>query len=116
MISEGSSAAIPRTQWGEFLQSFSREHWRWPAQLETHDLETGETVFSPESLLERIELDLEDERNPRINVVVDLDNKVVKHILFRPSRLILHPAAENSESLRIDSIHTVTTVRLRSAK
>ena len=35
--------------------------------------------------MESIALDLEDEKNPRINVIVHLDNKVVKHILYRPS-------------------------------
>jgi Family of unknown function (DUF5335) len=106
--------AIPRSQWEQFLRSFSQQHERWQVQLETHDLETGETVLSPETPLKSIELDLEDERNPRINVVVKLDNKVVKHILFRPSHVVLHPARQGAvESLHIDSVHTATTVRLR---
>jgi len=44
---------------------------------------------SQELPLQSIELDLEDEKNPRINVTVQEDNKLLKHILFRPSRLVL---------------------------
>lgn len=43
-----------------------------------------------EASLKAIELDLEDERHPRINVAVQLDNKVTKHILYQPSHMVLH--------------------------
>jgi hypothetical protein len=109
-----SGKPIPRHEWSEFLQSFSRRHFRWLVTLETHDLQTGERMVSHETPLQSIELDLEDKKNPRINVTVELDNKVIKHILFRPSQLVLYRSDEGAdEALYIHSINTATTVRFR---
>jgi hypothetical protein len=110
-----AAKAIPRLQWSEFLRSLSKRHNRRPVQLETHDVETGEEVVSPETPLQSIELDLEDEKNPRINVIVELDNKVIKHILFQPSHLV-YRREEGGEALQIDSVNTVTTVRFPKAQ
>jgi hypothetical protein len=109
-----SHAVIPRHEWEDFLRVFSRRHRGWAAQLETYDTVTGEQVTSRETPLESIELDLEDEKNPRINVTVHLDNKIVKHILFLPSRLILEQSIGDGElSLAVDTVNTNTTIRLR---
>jgi hypothetical protein len=110
---EVSTVVVPSEQWSGFLDDFSRQHLGWSACLETYDLETRENVFSPEAPLESIDLDLEDEKNPRINVIVHLDNKIVKHILYRPTHLVLQSAAGNDESLRIDTVNTETTVHFR---
>ena len=105
---------IPRGEWSSFLDTFSRRHHGWLAQLETYDLVTREQVVSRETPLQSIELDLEDENNPRINVTVQLDNKVIKHILFLPSRLILQQSDDDGEqSLQIETVNTETTVRVR---
>ncbi len=107
-----SSVTIPRDQWEDFFRSFSQEHERWQVQLEIHERETEATVLTPETSLQSIELDLEDEKNPRINVVVKLDNNVMKHILFQPYHVVLHPPHRGViESLHIDSVHTATTIR-----
>jgi uncharacterized protein DUF5335 len=109
-----SGLAIPRHEWGEFLQSFSRKHYRWLVTIETHDLKTGERVASHLTPLQSVELDLEDEKNPRINVTVKLDNKEIKHILFRPSQLVLYRSEDGSdEALHIDAVNTATTIRFR---
>jgi hypothetical protein len=82
--------------------------------LETKDTVTDELVVSQEHPLESMELDLEDERNPRINVTVKLDNKLVKHILFLPSRMVLRTSSVDSEeSLEIETLNTETTVHMR---
>jgi uncharacterized protein DUF5335 len=105
---------VPREKWGKFLETFSRRHHGWHIQLETHDLVTAEKVVSQETPLESIELDLEDEKNPRINVIVHVDNKIIKHILFLPSLLVLESSDNGQEqSLRIETVNTVTTVYLR---
>jgi hypothetical protein len=66
-------------------------------------------------MLQCIELDLEDEENPRINVIVQLDNKVVKHILFLPSSMVLEsPEDGRDQSLRIETVNTVTAVHFRA--
>jgi hypothetical protein len=89
-----SAVVIPEQQWEEFLRSFSEQHRHWQVQLETHDLQTDETVVSHETPLRSIDLDLEDEK-----------------------KLILHPPEPGShEELHIDSVHTATTVRFLASK
>jgi hypothetical protein len=108
------TAVVPHNEWHEFLQAFSRRHVGWLVSIETHDLETEETVASRFLRLESVELDLEDEKNPRINVIVRDNEKEIKHILFRPSDVIQQISKEGIEQgLRVVSINTVTTVRFR---
>lgn len=107
-----SQVTIPRTEWTEFLKAFSSQHHGLVVKLETHDVTTGEDVVSHETRLRSIDMDLEDERNPRINVTVEVDNKVLKHILFRPSDLVYLSAPDKTEGLRVDTVNTVTTVRV----
>jgi uncharacterized protein DUF5335 len=112
-----SEITIPPTLWQDFLQTFSEHHAGRPVQIETHDNETGENVISQVAALHLIELDVEDEKNPRINVIVLYDTKEIKHILFRPSHLALHISEQDgNDSLRIRSLNTGTTIQLRGAK
>ena len=109
-----SASVIPPAEWGPFLESFGRSHDGWLTRLETKDTVTQERVVSHESPLQSVELDLEDVRNARINVVVKLDNKIVKHILFLPSRVILRTSGSSrEESLEIETLNTETTVYVR---
>jgi len=112
-----SEIKIPSKVWKEFLQTFSEQHAGWLVQIETHDIQTDETVASRIAALRSIELDDEDVNNPRINVTVLYATKELKHILFRPSQVTLRIAGhEEEDSLRISSLHTNTTVRMRGAK
>src|SRR5947207_1610166 len=107
---------VPHNEWPGFLQSFTSRHNGWLVSIETHDLKTGETVTSRFVRLESVELDLEDRTNPRINVNIRDDRKEIKHILFRPSNLMLQISETgNDAGLRIVSVNTVTTVRFRVA-
>jgi hypothetical protein len=107
---------VPHNEWSDFLRAFSDRHAGWLVSIETHDLKTQETVESRFMRLRGVELDLEDEKNPRINVIVRDDQKEIKHILFRPSDLMLQVADDgNEQGLRIVSVNTVTTVRFRVA-
>ena len=107
---------IPKTEWSEFLKAFTRRHEHWLVTIETNDVKTGETVASRFVPLQSIQLDLEDQKNPRINVTVRSDEKEIKHILFRPSELILDVSGEgNDKAIRVVSVNTVTTVRFRVA-
>src|SRR5689334_507307 len=112
-----SEITIPANMWQDFLQAFSEHHTGRPVQLETFDTETNESVVSQVAALHVVELDVEDEKNPRINVIVLYDSKEIKHILFRPSQLILHISEQDGDdSLRIRSVNTGTTIRMRGAK
>jgi Family of unknown function (DUF5335) len=111
-----SDINIPRNLWKDFLKTFSEQYAGWLVQVETHDSQTGETAASQTAALHSIELDLEDEKNPRINVTILYDSKEVKHILFRPSHLTLHISKQDGDALRITSVNTDTSVLLRGAK
>src|SRR5205823_11392883 len=107
---------IPQTEWNEFLKAFSRRHEHWLVTIEIHDLKTGEIVASRFMPLQSIQLDLEDQKNPRINVTVRSDEKEDKHILFRPSELILDVSDDGKDqAIRVVSLNTVTTVWFRVA-
>jgi len=111
-----SSVSIPQKQWREFLQEFSHRHHGWLVTVETHDLETAEDVASRFLPLQSIALDLEDEKNPRINVTVRSDEKEIRQILFRPSEVVLYRSARgDEEAVRVVSINTSTTIRFRVA-
>jgi hypothetical protein len=106
---------IPKRQWSGFLNLFSLDHYGWPVRLETHDRVTDERVVSGETPLESIDYDLEDEINPRINVVVRLDNKIVKHILFLPSKMSFEPADDGGEEvLHVTTVNTETAIHLQA--
>jgi hypothetical protein len=112
---ESPAVDISPTEWNRFLDAFNTRHHGWLAQLETHDLETREKVVSREMPLESIDLDLEDEKNPRIDVTVHDGNKIIKHILFRPSRLVSSSSDHDQDvSLRVETVNTETTVRIRA--
>ena len=111
-----SNVAIPPEDWREFLNSFSARHRGWLVRIEIHDIETEEDVGSQFVPLHSIELDTEDSKNSRINVTVDTDRKLIKHVLFRPSRLTLHLSADGADEwLNIQSLNTSTTIRFRAA-
>ena len=111
-----SVVTIPSEEWKDFLEAFSRRHQGWLVRIEIYDLETGEDVGSPFRPLHSVELDTEDPNNLRINVTVDSDRKLIKHILFRPCRVTLQLAADGAdESLNIQSLNTSTTIRFRAA-
>ncbi len=111
-----STVSIPQEQWSEFLQGFTRRHRGWLVTLETQDLKTDEAVVSRFMPLQAIELDLEDQKNPRINVTLLSEDKEIKHIFFRPSRLVLYLSPDTAvDGVHIDSINTSTTVRFRIA-
>jgi len=107
---------IPHDQWDEWLRAFTGRHAGWLVNIETHDVQTGETVKSRFMRLLALELDLEDQPNPRINIVVRDNHQEIKHILFRPSDLTEQMSEEgNEKAVRITSLNTVTTVRFRVA-
>lgn len=53
------------------------------------DLVTRETANSHQTPLDPIDYDLEDPSHPRINFVVRMDDKVIEHILFLPSEVVV---------------------------
>ena len=67
--------------------------------------------------LHSIKLDLEDEKNPRLDLTVLYESKELKRILFKPSRVTLYISEQDGEdSLRISSLDTDMTIRIRRAR
>ena len=111
---ETAGTNISPDEWGSFLDNFNVRYRGWLTRFETYDVVTGERVVSQELPLRSIELDLEDEKNPRINVTVQEDNKLLKHILFRPSRLVLLSSIDDQEQvLLVETVNTKTNARFR---
>src|SRR6266516_6449328 len=114
-LKEAAGAIISPAEWGGFLDDVNARYRGWLVRLETHDVVTGERVVSQELPLQSIELDLEDEKNPRINVTVQEDNKLLKHILFRPSCLVLISSVDDQEQLlQVETVNTETTIHFRA--
>jgi hypothetical protein len=108
-----SNVVIPRSDWKEFLKSFTRLHAGQTVRLETYDIQTEEDVSALEAQLQTIELDLEDEKNPRINITAMLNAKTIKHVLFLPSKMVLLlTGARSQDALQIETVHTVTTAHI----
>src|SRR5262245_18419623 len=106
-----SEINIQAKMWTDFLQKFTEHHAGRPVQIGTHDTQTDETVTAQISAMHTIDLDTEDEKNPRINVTLLYDTNEIKHILFRPSQLTLHISEhDGNDSLRIRSVNTDTTI------
>ena len=112
-----SEINIPPRVWKEFFDTFSERHAGWLVQVETHDSQTGETAASQIASLHSIELDLVDEKNPRVDLTVLCESKELKQILFKPSQVTLYISEQDGEdSLRISSLNTETTIRIRGAR
>lgn len=108
-----ASSPVLRSEWTTFLKEFGESHRGWFTVLETNDHITQETVTSQDTLLQSIELDVEDEKNPRINVLVRMDNKIIKHILFQPTHVVLRASSNGQECLEIETLNTTTRVYVR---
>lgn len=106
---------IRRDEWDAVLENLGNRYQDGRVRIETHDRVTGENVVSHEMTLESVELDLEDEKHPRVNVVVRSGNKTIKHILYLPSRLALRYSNDGrTTSLDVDTVNTKTTVHFRA--
>jgi|SRR5215813_1739988 len=112
-----SEINIPGKVWKEFFDTFSDRHAGWLVQVETHNLQRDETSASEIASLLSIKLDLEDEKNPRLDLTVLHESKELKHILFKPSQVTLHISEQDGEdSLRISSLNTDTTIQIHGAR
>ena len=110
-----SRVQIPSAEWDHFLKFFNRIHHRELVWLETHDKQTDETVVSRSQPLLSVELDLEDEKHPRINISLESDNKVIRHIFYMPSKLQVYSTSDGiAVGLHLESVNTSTTLYLRA--
>lgn len=107
---------IPKHEWQTFLEDFTEQNRHRPVRIETHDLETKETVTSGQMRLRSVDFDVEDVHHPRINVNVQIDNKTIKEILFMPSELAVAYDDAARKTLRIHSVNTFTTLHFQEPR
>jgi hypothetical protein len=109
---------IPREEWGEFLDSFSRQHEGWLVTVEVLSEEIGAQVEAEGKPLEGITAELKDGGVDSIIITVGLTPaEHVTHNITAPTHIRLEQAENGANmALQIESSEGVTTlVRLRSA-
>jgi hypothetical protein len=109
---------IPREEWGEFLDSFSRQHEGWLVTVEVLGEEIGAQVEAEGKPLEGITAELKDGGVDSIIITVGLTPaEHVTHTITAPTHIRLEQAENGANmALQIESSEGVTTlVRLRSA-
>jgi hypothetical protein len=109
---------IPREEWGEFLDSFSRQHEGWLVTVEVLGTEIGAQVEAEGKPLEGITAELKDDDVDSIIITVGLTPaEHVTHNITAPTHIRLEQAENGANmALQIESSEGVTTlVRLRSA-
>jgi hypothetical protein len=109
---------IPREEWGEFLDSFSRQHEGWLVTVEVLGDEIGAQVEAEGKPLEGITAELKDGGVDSIIITMGLTPaEHVTHNITAPTHIRLEQAETGANmALQIESSEGVTTlVRLRSA-
>jgi hypothetical protein len=109
---------IPRDEWVEFLDSFSRQHEGWLVTVEVLGAEIGAQVEAEEMALERITADLKGGGEDAISIILGKRSAGhVTHNITQPTHVRIEQAESGADmALQIESRGGVTTlVRLRSA-
>ena len=109
---------IPREEWAEFLDSFSRQHEGWLVTVEVLGAEIGAQVEAEGKPLAGITAELKGGGEDSISISVGLTAaERVTHHIGAPRHLRIEQAENGADmALQIESAEGVTTlVRLRSA-
>lgn len=109
---------IPREEWAEFLDSFSRQHEGWLVTVEVLGEEIGAQVEAEVKPLEGITAELKDGGEDLISIIVGLNpSEHVTHNIAAPTHVRIEQAENGADmALQIESSEgTTTLVRLRSA-
>jgi Family of unknown function (DUF5335) len=108
---------IPRTEWGAFLDTFSRQHERWLITVEVLTPELGAHREVRDKPLAGISEDRK--RGDTASIAIsagELPQDHVTHVIHRPSRVAMEQTEDGAhKGLRIESEDGETTlVRFRS--
>jgi hypothetical protein len=108
---------IPRDEWVEFLDSFSRQHEGWLVTVEVFGAEIGAQVEAEEMALEGITADLKGGEDAISIILGKRSAEHVTHNITQPTHVRIEQAENGADmALQIESRVGVTTlVRLRSA-
>ena len=109
---------IPRSDWKEFLDSFSREHEGWQANLEVLNSTIGAQKETRNLPLEGISLSSKEGSSPAIAISMGKEpDDHVTHTIPKPTHVWLEQTSEAGDaSLEIESeAEGKTLLRFRSA-
>jgi Family of unknown function (DUF5335) len=109
---------IPREEWAEFLDSFSRQHEGWLVTIEVLGEEIGSQVEAEAKPLEGITAELKGGGKDSISINVGLNpSEHVTHNITAPTHVRIEQAENGADmALQIESEGGATTLlRLRSA-
>jgi Family of unknown function (DUF5335) len=111
-----STQEIPREQWNNFFDSFSRQHEGWLATLELLTSDLGAQEEASELSFEGISLNSDDEQSDAI--VINLAKAPadhVTHMVDHPQHVWIQRTDEGADaSLEIEGEDAKTLLRFRS--
>ena len=108
---------IPRTEWAEFFDSFSRQHEAWRITLEVFGPEIGDQIEESELPFEGITAELTD-AGDKIEIMIGAKpDDHITHTISAPSQVALEQTDEGADvALAIKAADgTTTLLRFRSA-
>ena len=108
---------IPRTEWAEFLTSFSRQHDGWLVTVELMGSEIGAQVEGHDVRLRGVSVAGDDERSDLAIMLETGHRGHLTHIVTAPTHIWIQQTAKGAdEALQIESADgSRTLVRFRSA-
>jgi hypothetical protein len=109
---------IPREEWVEFFDSFSRQHEGWLVTLEVLGEEIGAQVEAEEITLEGVSADLKEGGEDIISIILgNRSTERITHNISQPTHVRIEQNESGADmSLQIESGDRVTTLlRFRSA-
>jgi hypothetical protein len=115
---DAATREVPRHDWIEFLDSFSRQHRGWLVTIEVLGRDIGAQIESRDQPLTGISADLRGSTDDAISVFVGTGSgDHVAHIVRSPSHVRVKETSEGAhEALQIEAANGETTlVRFRSA-
>jgi hypothetical protein len=109
---------IPRDEWGEYLDSFSRQHEGWLVRLEVLGAEVGAQFEAKELPLQGVTAELKGEGSDAITIIVGRKGpERVTHTVARPAHVRVEQSEDGADmTLQIEAADGVATlVRFRAA-
>ena len=109
---------IPRDEWTEFFDGFSRQHEGWLVTVEVLGSEIGAQIEVRELRLEGITAEVKDDDEGAISIMVgETPDDHITHVITAPSHVRLEQTQEGADqALQIESASGATTLlRFRSA-
>jgi hypothetical protein len=108
---------IPRDEWKEFFNRFSREHEGWLATIEVLDEKVGAQVEAEDLPLEGISADWKGEGEGPIEIFLGGEpDRALTHVVSAPKRLWVLTSDDGAErALEVEAPAAKTIVRFRSA-